>query len=212
MYYADVDGYTASPYGWRNTIMNTERNDLSTYLACDDVIDWRKEAVMAQANRLADADLIQTARRCFLFVRDEIFHSVDINADTVTCSASEVLREGHGYCYAKSHLLAALLRANGIHSGFDYQRLEDGEGGFMLHGFNTILLPGSGWYRVDARGNKEGVDAQFTPPQERLAWSHDAAGEVHYRVNLAEPHPQVVAALQRPLTVQQLWRVLPSAI
>ncbi|MEL6348418.1 MAG: transglutaminase family protein [Myxococcota bacterium] len=168
--------------------------------------------MLAQAALLIGDDPVQTAARCFRFVRDEIAHSVDINAEKVTCSASEVLREGHGYCYAKSHLLAALLRANGVHAGFDYQRLGDGEGGFMLHGFNTVLLPGVGWYRIDARGNKEGVDAQFTPPQERLAWSHDAQGEVHYRVNMAAPHPPVVAMLRRPLTVQQLWGVIPQGL
>jgi hypothetical protein len=28
-----------------------------------------------------------------------------------------------------------------------------------------------GWYKVDARGNKEGVDAQFNPPIEKLAFA-----------------------------------------
>jgi len=41
--------------------------------------------------------------------------------DVVTCSASEVLREGTGICFAKSHLLAALLRAVGIPAGLCYQ-------------------------------------------------------------------------------------------
>jgi len=36
----------------------------------------------------------------------------------VTCKASDVLIYGTGYCYAKSHLLAALLRANAIPAGF----------------------------------------------------------------------------------------------
>ena len=35
---------------------------------------------------------------------------------------------------------------------------------------NAVFLPGIGWYRVDARGNREGVDARFTPPQEQLAF------------------------------------------
>ena len=165
-----------------------------------------------QAAALVTDDALETAKRCFEFVRDEIAHSVDINAEALSCKASEVLSLGHGYCYAKSHLLAALLRANGIPCGLDYQRLDDGEGHFMLHGFNVVYLAEYGWYRIDARGNKPGVNAQFTPPQEQLAWPNDAPGEIDYHLNLSEPLPQVVEVLRSPLTVQQLWQVLPSTI
>ena len=82
------------------------------------------------------------------------------------------MRYKTGYCYAKSHLLAALLRANQIPAGFCYQRLSiDDQGApYSLHGFNGIYFPEIGWYRVDTRGNKEGVNAQFSPPQECLAF------------------------------------------
>jgi transglutaminase-like putative cysteine protease len=192
--------------------VNNDNSELSAYLASSEVIDWQDDAVRQQAAALVADDRPETAKRCFEFVRDEIAHSVDIDAEQLTCRASEVLRLGHGYCYAKSHLLAALLRANAIPSGFDYQRLDDDDGHFMLHGFNTLYLPPWGWYRLDARGNKPGVDAQFMPPMERLAWSNEGPGEVHYRINLSAPLPQVVAALQQPLTVAQLWPVLPSEI
>ncbi len=192
--------------------MSDEHGALQAYLASSEVIDWQEDSVRQQAAALAGDDKLETTRRCFEFVRDEVSHSVDINAEVLTCRASEVLREGHGYCYAKSHLLAALLRANGIASGFDYQRLEDGEGHFMLHGLNTVYLPAFGWYRIDARGNKPGVNAQFSPPQEQLAWPGDAQGEADYHLNLSEPLALVVEALQQPLTVQQLWLVLPGGI
>nr|WP_269749949.1 transglutaminase family protein [Polyangium fumosum] len=84
-------------------------------------------------------------------------------AGPLTCTASEVLRHRTGFCYAKSHLLAALLRANGLPAGFCYQRLAHGSG-YCLHGFNAVELPGIGWYRIDARGNKPGIDAAFDPP------------------------------------------------
>lgn len=192
--------------------MKKYKDEFNAYLACSEVIDWREVSVRRKAAVLASDDKLETARRCFEFVRDEISHSVDINAEKLTCRASEVLQLGHGYCYAKSHLFAALLRANDIACGFDYQRLDDGDGHFMLHGFNVVYLPVYGWYRLDARGNKVGVNAQFTPPQEQLAWPTDAAGEIDYHFNLSEPLPQVVKALRQPLTVQQLWRVLPSEI
>lgn len=182
------------------------------YLASSEVIDWQESSVLKRASTLYAGDVIKTTRRCFEFVRDEIAHSVDIGAEELACSASDVLHLGHGYCYAKSHLLAALLRANGIPSGFDYQRLDDGNGHFMLHGFNTVYLPRWGWYRLDARGNKTGVDAQFDPPQEQLAWTDGGPGECHYGLNLSAPLAQVITALQQPITVTQLWQVLPSEI
>jgi len=72
----------------------------------------------------------------------------------VTLKASEVLENKTGFCYAKSHLLAAFLRANRIPSGLCYQRLSVYENGppFCLHGLNAVFLPGIGWYRIDARG------------------------------------------------------------
>jgi len=56
-------------------------------------------------------------RNCFEFVRDEIRHSSDFKLNPVTCKASDALRHKTDYCYAKSHLLAALVRANGIPTG-----------------------------------------------------------------------------------------------
>lgn len=183
------------------------------YLAATEVIDWQHPAVLKQAKQLSasETDPLVVVERCFNWVRDQVGHCVDVGAEKLTCTASEVLLDGQGFCYAKSHLLAALLRANGIPCGFDYQRLRDGDQ-FMLHGLNVIYLPEFGWYRVDARGNKPGVDARFEPPVEHLAWPVQQPGEVDYHLKLAEPLPEVVAALRKPLTVQTLWPVLPSSI
>jgi hypothetical protein len=65
---------------------------------------------------------------------------------------------------------------------------------------------------VDARGNKPGVDARFAPPQEYLAWPVEQPGELDYGLNLAEPLPEVIAVLRRPLSVSEAWTVLPSAV
>jgi transglutaminase-like putative cysteine protease len=183
------------------------------YLAATDVVDWRDSRVRELAGRLAagQADSIAVARRCFEWVRDEIAHCMDAGAQQLVCSASEVLSAGQGYCFAKSHLLAALLRANGIPAGFDYQRLRD-QDRFMLHGLNTVCLPVFGWYRLDARGNKPGVDARFSPPQECLAWAVEQPGEVDYGLNLAEPLPEVVSVLRSPISVAEAWERLPSKV
>jgi hypothetical protein len=55
---------------------------------------------------------------------------------------------------------------------FEYQKNT-----FCLHGLNAIYLKNFGWYRVDARGDKEGVNAQFNPPYEKLAFE---LGESEY--------------------------------
>ena len=95
------------------------------YLESSKYIDWCVPAVRAQALALSSgvSSDVEVARACFLFVRDEIRHSWDYQEDTITLKASEVLEHRTGYCYAKSHLLAALLRANDIPAALCYQRL-----------------------------------------------------------------------------------------
>ena len=173
---------------------------MDEFLKSTDVIDWQHPDVVARARTLRGdlTSVEEIARRCFEWVRDEVSHSVDAGAAVVTCAASEVLREGTGFCYAKSHLLAALLRANGIPAGLCYQRLSlDGEGSpFCLHGFNAVFLPSVGWYRVDARGNRAGIDTQFMPPSERLAFAIRVSGEATLPDIWSDPLPVVVAALR----------------
>ena len=98
---------------------------MQAYLASSQYIDWQHPHILVQAQALAarrtTAEAI--AKACFEFVRDHIKHSWDYRLNPVTCKASEVLQHGTGYCYAKSHLLAALLRTNGIPAGLCYQRL-----------------------------------------------------------------------------------------
>ena len=168
----------------------------------------------ACAQRLRDDsnDPLVIARRCFEWVRDAIKHTADYRLKPVTCAASEVLREGSGYCYAKSHLLAAVLRANGIPAGLCYQRLSlDGQGApFCLHGLNAVHLPGIGWYRLDPRGNKQGIDAQFVPPAEQLAFRVATPGEADLPEILPDPHPIVVTALRVHSDADVLARALPD--
>lgn len=72
--------------------------------------------------------LILTILNSYEFVRDAISHSGDVAGRAVTCAASDVLQAREGLCYAKSHLLAALLRSNGIPAGFCYQALRSSDG------------------------------------------------------------------------------------
>jgi len=83
-------------------------------------IDWKQPLLRAKAEELAAGCVSDEAiaKRCFEFVRDAIKHSWDYRLNPVTCKVSDVLIHGTGYCYAKSHLLAALLRANQIPADF----------------------------------------------------------------------------------------------
>jgi transglutaminase-like putative cysteine protease len=187
---------------------------MDVFLRSTDIIDWKHPSVIVRAKALADglADAGNITRRCFEWVRDEIKHSRDYRLTSVTCSASEVLQEGSGYCYAKSHLLAALLRANRIPAGFCYQRLSRDENGapYSLHGLNAVLLPRIGWYRMDPRGNRAGIDAQFEPPVERLAFPITLPGEADLPEIWFDPLPIVVDALRTHSSVDTLWEDLPD--
>lgn len=174
---------------------------MKAYLEDTDIIDYNNQEVLALAKNLAqgcETD-VQVAKNCFEYVRDEIRHSGDYQDEITTYKASDVLKHKTGWCYAKSHLLAALLRANGIPTGFSYQRLSCSEyrdDVYCLHGLNNIYLKEFGWYRVDARGNKEGVNAQFNPPHEQLAFE---LGEHEFDLLeiLAEPLDEVINALKK---------------
>jgi len=171
------------------------------YLEETEIIDYSNDEVYALAMRLAqgcETD-VQISKNCFEYVRDKIHHSGDYQDEIITYRASDVLKHKTGWCYAKSHLLAAFLRANGIPTGFSYQRLSCSkyrDDIYCLHGLNNIYLKEYGWYRVDARGNKEGVNAQFNPPYEQLAFE---LGEHEFDLPeiLVEPLDEVIEALKK---------------
>lgn len=173
-----------------------EARDPSEYLGSDAVIQSSHPDVVALARSLRhlhprDEEFCAAA---FEWVRDEVAHSVDAQARRVTLTASEVLRERVGLCFAKSHLLVALLRSEGIPAGLCYQRLRDGDH-YVVHGLVAIHLHGR-WHRVDPRGNKPGVTAQFSPGEESLAFVlNEAAGEEDYPAVFASPAASVVQAL-----------------
>ncbi|MFO0309887.1 MAG: Cro/Cl family transcriptional regulator, partial [Pseudanabaena sp.] len=96
--------------------------------------------------------------------------------------------------------------------GFCYQRLSIDDRGapYSLHGFNALYLPEIGWYRVDARGNKEGVNAQFTPPLEQLAYKTQLPEEEDFQVIFAEPMQIVIDALQSKTAWNDMLHNLPD--
>lgn len=175
-------------------------------------IDFGNPAIQAKADELKreSASQIEYAERAFCFVRDEIPHSWDINSDVVSRKASEALINGTGICWTKSCLLAALLRANGIPSGISYQRLTRADDctneGYIIHALNTVYIEDLGrWIRLDARGNKENVHAQFSLDEEILAFPvRSELGEVDYRDNNPDLDDRLVRILNEYTSIQEV--------
>lgn len=69
-----------------------------------------------------------------------------------------------------------------------------------------------GWYHVDAHGNKQGVNAQFTPPLEQLAFKLNDTLETEIVGIFIELLPEVVEILTRYHTVQNVLAHLPDGM
>jgi len=187
---------------------------MQKYLASSKYIDWQAGEVLTQAKALTSGNncKLDIAKKCFEFVRDEIKHSLDYSLNPVTCKASDVLKYATGFCYAKSHLLAALLRANKIPAGLCYQRLtiENDSPPFCLHGLNAVFLEPFGWYRIDPRGNKPGVEAEFCPPVEKLAFPIMTDGEADLSEIWDQPLEVVISVLKKANSYLEVASNLPD--
>ncbi|MCC4771510.1 ABC transporter ATP-binding protein [Methanosarcina sp. DH2] len=194
--------------------MHAESNNIQDYLKKSEAINYDHELIVSKCLELKkgmeEEDEISLIKKIYEFVRDDIDHSGDIGAQEVTCKASEVLESGHGICCAKSHLLAAMLRFFGIPAGFCYQKLCSGQEGVnrkVLHGLNAIYLKDlDRWVKLDSRGNKPGVDAQFSIYEEKIAWPvNKERGEEDHPVIFKEPNPTVVEVLKRSNNRKEMW-------
>ena len=184
---------------------------MKEYLIETQSIDYNDENIQKKVSHLKElsCDDIDYIERCFMFVRDEIPHSWDINASVVSKKASEVLANKTGVCWTKSCLLAALLRANGIPSGISYQLLTRADGasdGYIIHAFNTVYIEQlDKWIRLDARGNKENVNAQFSLDEEHLAYeTRSELGEIDYHNNQTELDERLVNVLAKCNEVSEI--------
>ena len=204
--------------------------DMASYLAPSEYIDFTDPEVAGAASSLMQKMLddsaesepeyldpeMQLAKICYEFVRDGIRHSIDIGSKKVVLKASEVLAEKEGLCYAKSHLLAALLRANGIPAALCYQylRFDGPDSSLILHGLNAVYFESIGrWIRLDARGNKNGVDACFSIDKEYLAFPvRPGLGETDIPFMYSEPDRAVVAAINKYKNLDDLIKNLPSRL
>ena len=73
-----------------------------------------------------------------------------------------------------------------------------------------MRLEPHGWYRIDARGNKPGVQADFSPPVERLAFAVISPGEADLPEIWPEPIPAVLDVLLKYRTYKEVAENLPD--
>jgi transglutaminase-like putative cysteine protease len=181
------------------------------FLESSKYIDWESDAIIKMASQLSvgrvtEEEIVQS---CFEFVRDKIKHSLDYKLNPVTCKASDVLKEKTGFCFAKSHLLAALLRANNIPTALVYQKIAFDQL-FYWHGLNAVFLSKFGWYRLDPRGLKEGLSSNFLPPKEMLPFTPTYEGEVILEKLWSEPSHEITTLLESSESYLSVIENLPS--
>ncbi|WP_018933103.1 transglutaminase-like domain-containing protein [Gracilibacillus lacisalsi] len=190
-----------------------ESYNMAEYLKELEVVNYSHSIIQSKKNDLFydEQTEIEKVKTAFEFVRDKISHSWDIQGSIVTCQASDVLRVKEGICYAKANLLAAILRAEGIPAGFCYQKLmifDTPEKGYSLHALNGVFLSSvNRWIRVDARGNKPGVQAEFSLEEEKLAFSvQEEFGEKDYPIIFTKPNHKTITTLQASPNVIEMYK------
>lgn len=189
-----------------------ESIDPNAYLGESGVIDFHAaplQAKISEIQSVAARDEDQ-AKLAFDYVRDQIGHSFDLKSSVITISASDAMSCREGICFAKAHLLAALLRGLGIPAGFCYQRVTrtgTPESGYALHGLNAVQLPSRRvWFRLDPRGNKPGVYSEFSVEEERLAYTiHPTLGEIDYPYVFATPLKAVLSSMCESADCHELF-------
>lgn len=201
-------------------ILSCESNFLEDYLVETEEVDYSHLSIKEKATELYYESYNEDdfVKRAYEFVRDEISHSWDIQSSRITCKASEALFFKEGICYAKSNLLCAILRSKGIPTGFCYQRLTIGDTpdtGYCIHALNAVYLKSIGrWVRLDARGNKVNVNADFSIDEEKLAFSvREEYNEVDHPEIYKQANSKTINALkQNTDCIQMYLHGLPSSL
>ena len=76
----------------------------------------------------------------------------------------------------------------------------------LYHALNTVFIDElNKWIRLDARGNKENVHAEFSLDEERLAFPiRDQLGEVDYRDNNSDLDERLVKILKESKSILEV--------
>lgn len=178
-------------------------------------IDYNSDNIKELAHQLFDEcnDDIEKTKIAYEYVRDQIPHSFDCNATTINAKASQVLENRTGICHAKANLLAALLRLQGIPVGICFEHItlaNDDSMGYCLHGYNAVYL-NNRWIELDARGNKEGVDARFSLDEPILAFPiREEYDEYFIEGVYAYPDEGTMQMLENANSIDDIMRDIPE--
>lgn len=191
---------------------------MERFLCSSHYVDFPAENIQACIRDLFPKGMepVEKIRTAYHFVRDDITHAFDAHAKVVPVTASEVLYHRTGICHAKANLMAALLRSQGIPTGFCFQRItymaEDESYGYCTHAFSAVYLDGR-WLRLDARGNKPGIDARFSLGEPVLAYPPRPAFEEYlYPGIYAAPQPVTMRKLERSSRNRELFYGFPDEL
>lgn len=190
---------------------------MKEFLQENEYVDYNSEIIQKKALELFNENMsdIEKVRTAYEFVRDEIPHSFDCNAKIITARASDVLKHKTGICHAKANLLASLLRSQGIPTGFCFQHitlLKDDSMGYCVHAYNAIFIDNK-WIKLDARGNKEGVNAQFSVNEPVLAYPNRAEYDEYFWKGIyAYSHMPTMKMLEKATTLQDILENIPDTV
>ncbi|SFE07672.1 hypothetical protein SAMN05216238_1088 [Lentibacillus persicus] len=82
------------------------------------------------------------------------------------------------------------------------------EKGYCIHALNAIFLSSKNkWIRIDARGNKRGIDAQFSINEEKLAFkANEDKDEKDYPMIYVNPHPKTLSTLKNHTDAVEMYK------
>jgi len=188
-----------------------QRNRDAAYLQYDKYVDFDNPMVMEKAMDLTKncRSVYEKIEAVYYYVRDEIPHTWDAKDSTITISASDVLEKKTGISYSKANLLAALMRANGIYTGFCYQRIKrfTYDNKLALHALNAVFEPDvKKWIRLDARGNNYQFQADFSINERHLGYEiRPELGEFEFDDLIAVPLPSTMAVLEKSTNAIKMY-------
>ena len=190
---------------------------MQKFLEATKYVDYHEEVIQQMVRKLFSDGMsdLEKTRAAYEFVRDEIPHSFDCNATIIVAKASDVLRYQNGICDAKANLLAALLRSQNIPTGFCYEHITlvaDDSLGYCVHAYNAAYLDGR-WIKLDARGNKEGINSQFSMGEPMLSYPPRAEyDEYFFRWIYANPHQKTMDMLEAADSIQYIMDHIPEYV
>ncbi len=108
-----------------------------------------------------------------------------------------------------------MLRCEGIPCGICFEHLtlsDDDLLGYCIHAYNAVFLD-SKWVRLDARGNKPGVYAQFSLDEPKLAYPPRPQYDEYFIDGIyAKPHMDTMIMLEKATCLQDIMDNIPEYV